>query len=89
MCSTPPLAVSAQAIATSAPSVGSSHNRRASGPPYQPRPARPSNTSMNDTRYSASGTIHRNGIDAMFCVMCVVTANRKADGNMASIVHSA
>ncbi len=69
--STPLCAPIAHAIAITPAATGARHQSRA----YQPRPCRPSKTTTNDSRYSVSGRIHRNGIDAMFCVMWFVTAS--------------
>src|SRR5262245_56142687 len=43
---------------------------------------------MKLARYSVSGTIHRNGIDAMFCVMWLVTARRSHVPIAGSASHS-
>ena len=79
MLSTPRSADSAQAIAMTAASTGACHQRRT----YQPRPPRPSKTTTNDSRYSVSGRTHRNGIDAMFCVMWFVSASSSIEPSAA------
>jgi hypothetical protein len=82
--STPLLADSPQLIATNSSRAGSSSQVRS----YQPRPPRPSNASTKVSRYSVSGTTHRNGTLAMFCVMWLVDASSISEPSAASTSQS-
>ena len=73
---------------TSSASSGSTNSGR-EYQPLLPRPLETSKTRMNDSRYSTSGTIHRNGTEATFCVMWLVHASSISEPSADSANHSA
>src|SRR6185437_1211415 len=59
-------------------------NRRNRPRRYHPRASK---QRMKLSRYKLSGRIHKNGTEAMFCVMWFVTASNRAELHAASASH--